>query len=74
MKTAETDRKIKLFYFKYVIKSINIFDGDVNIGDEEKLINLTVFKETNIVINTIFYLRNNIAQLVMRYRLYREIV
>ena len=64
MNTAETDRQPKIYYYKYVMKSSNIFDAGVNIGDEEKLIDLNVLKETSIVINTIFYVRN-IAQLVM---------
>ena len=40
------------------MESSNIFDDDVNIEDEKKLINPTVLKETNIVINTIFNVRN----------------
>ena len=64
MKTAETDQQSKIYNLKYEMKSRNTFDGDVNSEDEEKLINPTVLKETNIVINTIFNIRN-IGKLVM---------
>ena len=53
MKTAETDRQSKIYNLKYEMKSSNTFDGDINSEDEEKLINPTFLKETNIVINTI---------------------